>query len=48
MSYNDLVKEGGEAKLHVYGIGTSPVFSGQKPYTTDPNCAYIKCRCSEG
>lgn len=26
MSYNDLSKNGGEAKLHVYGLGTFPVF----------------------
>ncbi|QKJ87403.1 DUF2778 domain-containing protein [Paramixta manurensis] len=42
MSYDDLTKGGGEAKLHVYGVGTFPVFSGEKPYTNDPNCAYIK------
>lgn len=36
MTYNDLTKGGGEAKLHVYGVGTFPVFSGQKPYTNDP------------
>ncbi len=41
MSYNDLAKGGGEAKLQVYGVGTFPVFSGQKPYTNDPNCAYL-------
>ncbi len=29
MSYDDLTKGGGEAKLHVYGVGTFPVFSGQ-------------------
>lgn len=39
MSYNDLTKGGGEAKLQVYGVGTFPVFSGQKPYTNDPDCA---------
>ncbi len=41
MSYNDLTKGGGEAKLHVYGIGTFPVFSGQKPYVNDSRCAYL-------
>ncbi|EIK1818092.1 DUF2778 domain-containing protein [Salmonella enterica] len=41
MSYNDLTNGGGEAKLHVYGVGTFPVFSGQKPYTNDPNCTYL-------
>lgn len=41
MSYNDLANGGGEAKLHVYGVGTFPVFSGQKPYTNDPNCTYL-------
>ena len=40
MTYDDLTKGGGEAKLHVYGVGTFPVFSGQKPYTNDPNCNY--------
>ncbi len=40
MSYDELTKGGGEAKLHVYGVGTFPVFSGQKPYTNDPNCIY--------
>lgn len=40
MSYADLVKNGGEAKLHVYGVGTFPVFSGQSPYTNDPNCTF--------
>lgn len=40
MSYDDLTKGGGEAKLHVYGVGTYPVFSGIKPYTNDPNCSY--------
>lgn len=40
MTYDDLTKGGGEAKLHVYGVGTFPVFSGQKPYTNDPNCTY--------
>ncbi|HEJ6927025.1 TPA: DUF2778 domain-containing protein [Serratia marcescens] len=42
MSYNDLSKNGGEAKLHVYGLGTFPVFSGRQPYTNDPNCTYIE------
>lgn len=42
MNYDDLTKGGGEAKLHVYGVGTFPVFSGEKPYTNDPNCAFIK------
>lgn len=42
MTYNDLTKGGGEAKLHVYGVGTFPVFSGQKPYTNDPNCAFLR------
>ncbi|WP_333897538.1 DUF2778 domain-containing protein [Mixta calida] len=42
MTYNDLTKSGGEAKLHVYGVGTFPVFSGQKPYTNDPDCAFLK------
>ncbi|MFT4271179.1 MAG: DUF2778 domain-containing protein [Pantoea sp.] len=42
MSYDDLSKGGGEAKLYVYGVGTFPVFSGDKPYTNDPDCAYIK------
>lgn len=28
MSYDELTKGGGEAKLHVYGVGTFPVFSG--------------------
>ncbi|WP_241627773.1 DUF2778 domain-containing protein [Rosenbergiella epipactidis] len=41
MSYDDLTKGGGEAKLHVYGVGTFPVFSGQKPYTNNPNCTYL-------
>ncbi|ECQ7476855.1 DUF2778 domain-containing protein [Salmonella enterica] len=41
MSYNDLTNGGGEAKLHVYGVDTFPVFSGQKPYTNDPNCTYL-------
>ena len=40
MTYDDLTKGGGEAKLHAYGVGTFPVFSGQKPYTNDPNCTY--------
>ncbi|WP_210510232.1 DUF2778 domain-containing protein [Pantoea ananatis] len=42
MSYEDLTKGGGEAKLHVYGVGTFPVFSGDKPYTNDPNCTFFK------
>lgn len=41
MNYNDLALGGGEATLHVYGVGAFPVFSGQKPYTNDPNCAYL-------
>lgn len=39
MSYDNLTKDGGEAKLHVYGVGVFPVFSGEKPYTNDPNCS---------
>lgn len=42
MSYDDLSKGGGEATLHVYGVGAFPVFSGEKPYTNDPDCSYIK------
>ncbi len=26
MSYSDVTKGGGEAKLHVYGVGIFPVF----------------------
>lgn len=40
MSYNDLTKGGGEAKLHVYGVGTFPVFSGKKTYTNNPDCTF--------
>ncbi|WP_205955085.1 DUF2778 domain-containing protein [Pantoea stewartii] len=42
MSYKDLKKGGGEATLHVYGVGDFPVFSGDKPYTNDPNCSFLK------
>lgn len=40
MSYSDVTKGGGEAKLHVYGVGIFPVFSGEQPYTNNnnPNC----------
>ena len=41
MNYDFLASEGGEAKLHVYGVGTYSVFSGVKPYTNDPNCSYM-------
>ncbi|MET4884497.1 MULTISPECIES: DUF2778 domain-containing protein [Enterobacter] len=40
MTYDD-IDNNGYAKLHVYGIGTFSVFSGQNPYTNDPNCAYL-------
>ena len=40
MTYDDIDKNG-YAKLHVYGIGTFSVFSGQNPYTNDPNCAFM-------
>ena len=40
MSYDDLTKGRSEAKLHVYGVGTFPVFSGKKPYTNNPDCTY--------
>lgn len=36
MTYDD-IDNNGYAKLHVYGIGTFSVFSGQNPYTNDPN-----------
>lgn len=42
MSYNDLSKGGGEAKLHVYGLGTFPVFSGKAPIINNPNCTYVE------
>lgn len=40
MNYDDLTNGGGEAKLHVYGVGTFPVFSGKNPYTNDPDCTF--------
>ncbi|MBW9583026.1 DUF2778 domain-containing protein [Escherichia coli] len=39
MTYDD-IDNNGYAKLHVYGIGTFSVFSGQNPYTNDPNCVF--------
>ncbi len=38
MSYKDVSK--GQMTLNVYGVGSFPVFTGEEPYTNDPNCTY--------
>ena len=48
MTYNDLTKGGGEAKLHVYGVGTFPVFSGQNPTPTILTARFEKQRNPSG
>ncbi len=42
MDYNDVSADRQRLKLHVYGIGTFPVFSGIAPVTNIAECAYIR------
>lgn len=42
MDYNDVSSDGRRLKLHVYGVGTFPVFSGIAPVTNIAECAFIK------
>jgi hypothetical protein len=45
MNYDDLTKGGGEAKLHVYGVGTFPVFSGEKPLSDQLTFSLFAAAC---
>ncbi|EOD4813065.1 DUF2778 domain-containing protein [Serratia sp. IR-2025] len=40
MDYNDVSPDRGRLKLHVYGVGTFPVFSGVEPVTNIAECAF--------
>ncbi|KPW94091.1 hypothetical protein ALP58_200042 [Pseudomonas savastanoi] len=42
MDYNDVSPDGRRLKLHVYGVGTFPVFSGIVPVTNIAECAFIR------
>jgi len=39
MDYNDVSPDRKRLKLHVYGVGTFPVFSGIEPVTNVAECA---------
>ncbi|MBP2166868.1 hypothetical protein J2125_000060 [Erwinia toletana] len=40
MDYNDVSPDRRRLKLHVYGVGTFPVFSGIEPVTNIAECAF--------
>ncbi len=42
MDYNDVSSDGRRLKLHVYGVGTFPVFSGIEPVANITECAFIR------
>ncbi|AVJ16813.1 hypothetical protein CLM71_06545 [Serratia sp. MYb239] len=42
MDYNDVSADRRRLKLHVYGVGVFPVFSGVEPVTNIAQCAYKK------
>nr|WP_238081672.1 DUF2778 domain-containing protein [Pseudescherichia vulneris] len=42
MDYNDVSPDRKRLKLHVYGVGTFPVFSGIEPVTNVAECAFKK------
>ena len=41
MDYHDVSADGRRLKLHVYGVGTLPVFSGIEPVTNIAECAFV-------
>lgn len=40
MDYNEVSSDGRRLKLHVYGVGVFPVFSGVEPVTNIAECAF--------